>query len=86
MKLIKYSAKTWHCPSCIQLSKLLDSVDLKDIEFLEIDIDSLKRQEMQDLKIRGVPVLRLLSDEGEEVKRMTGVPTKQQLEEFLGLA
>jgi thioredoxin-like negative regulator of GroEL len=61
------------------LAKVLEDItDKPDIEVVDIDSDSDKAQQF---KIRGVPTLVMLHDDV-EVKRVTGMQTQQQLEEW----
>lgn len=80
----KYSATAWYCSGCIHLQGLVDSLDddLKSI-IESVDIDMVQRTELSSLKIRGVPVMIAFNDEGSEVGRLNGVPTKQVLEDFV---
>lgn len=83
MLLRNYIVTKWYSTSCDTIRKLLQSTNLHGITLQEIDFDSLSLTERTSLKLVGVPVLILLTDEGVELKRMKGVPTMQQLEEFL---
>ena len=81
----KYSATSWHCQGCIQLQKLLDSLPEELTSSVEsVDIDTVPRPELADLKIRGVPLLVAFDSQGQELGRLQGVPTKEVLEKFLG--
>lgn len=80
MKLIKLSA-TW-CGPCKMLSNTLKEVDLSGYEFVEIDVDE-QRDIAMKYNIRGVPVLVIEDDNGNELRRTVGNKNKTQLQEFL---
>ena len=80
MKLIKLSA-TW-CGPCKMLSNTLKDVDLSGYEFVEIDVDQHRGLAMK-YNIRGVPVLIIEDDNGNELRRTVGNKNKTQLQEFL---
>lgn len=83
MTLLKFSA-TW-CNPCRQLSRTLKTLpeDQLPVSIQEIDID--KETGMSAMwKIRSVPTLVLLDETGEEIKRISGALTKDQLIKFLG--
>ena len=83
MILLKFSA-SW-CNPCRQLSRTLQTLpeDQLPVSIQEIDID--KETGMSAMwKIRSVPTLVLLDETGEEIKRISGALTKDQLIKFLG--
>lgn len=79
MSVSKYVAKSWHCAGCIQVGKMIGP----GWEVEEVDIDSLSREDLKALNIRAVPVLIAYNDYGDEVERLSGVPTQSRLDEFL---
>lgn len=81
MKLIKYSA-SW-CQPCKQLSNSLKQVDLSGITLEEQDIDTLPRLMLQTLGIRGVPLLVLQDDNGNELDRRAGFMQASTIQEWL---
>lgn len=77
--LLKFSA-TW-CTPCQQLSSLLSTVELKDIDLVEVDVDT-DVETTAKYRVRGVPTLILV--EGDiELARTTGSKTKVELEKFI---
>lgn len=80
MKLIKLSA-TW-CGPCKMLANTLEDLDLSGYEFVEIDVDQ-QRDTAMKYNIRGVPVLVIEDDNGNELRRTVGNKNKTQLLEFL---
>lgn len=76
MKILKFAA-SW-CAPCKKLTSMLQATDV-GMPVEEIDID--ENMGMAQLyNVRGVPTLVLLDDMGAEVRRITGLPTKAQLE------
>jgi thioredoxin 1 len=77
-ELIKFSA-SW-CGPCKMLSTIMEGVDF-GVPVKEIDID-----ENMDLAkqygVRGVPTL-VLTEDGKEVKRTSGVMTEEKLKQWL---
>lgn len=83
MNLIKFSAG-W-CSPCKQLGIALENTDhplAKDYRSVDIDNNT----ELTKLySIRGVPTLVLEDDEGNEIKRLTGMQTPVKLLAFLSV-
>lgn len=80
MKLIKLGA-TW-CSPCKVLSKIIEDIDLRPYTLVEIDVDSQREQAMK-YNIRGVPVLVVEDDNGNELRRSVGFLSQDKLKEFL---
>lgn len=79
MSVSKYVAKSWHCAGCVQVSKMIgENPNIK-----EVDIDTLSRADLKDLNIRAVPVLIAHDDSGNEIERLSGVPSQNSLDAFL---
>ena len=76
MKLVKLSA-TW-CGPCKMLSNTLKEVDLSGYEFVEIDVDE-QRDTAMKYNIRGVPVLVIEDDNGNELRRTVGNKNKTHI-------
>ena len=64
------------------LSNTLEDVDLSGFDFVEIDVDQ-QRDTAMKYNIRGVPVLVIEDDNGNELRRTVGNKNKTQLQEFL---
>ena len=64
------------------LSNTLEDLDLSGYEFVEIDVDQ-QRDTAMKYNIRGVPVLVIEDDNGNELRRTVGNKNKTQLQEFL---
>ena len=70
-----------NCSPCRQLKAILPSVDLGDVNLVQIDVEAWK-DEAKEVAIRSVPTL-ILYEDGQEVKRKTGAMTKDQLAAFV---
>jgi len=77
-KVLKFSA-TW-CGPCKMLAKTLQTVNT-EVEIEEVDINQNEELAAQ-YKVRGVPTLVMLED-GVEVKRVVGVKSKEELENWI---
>ena len=64
------------------LSNTLEDFDLSGYEFVESDVDQ-QRDTAMKYNIRGVPVLVIEDDNGNELRRTVGNKNKTQLQEFL---
>lgn len=78
MKVIRFTA-SW-CQPCKQLGQTLDSMSVNiPIEVIDIDENS---EIASEFGIRSVPTM-VMMDGITEVKRMSGVRSKQELQEWL---
>lgn len=79
IKLLKFYAP-W-CQPCKMLDKQLESFELSMPKHnIDIDIDV----ELAMLyKVRGIPTMIIVDEEGKEVKRVTGSQTQETLTNFL---
>lgn len=81
--LLKFGAG-W-CNSCATLSRTLKTIDLGSTELIEIDLD-IDSSVVKYHDVRSIPALILIdSKTNKEIKRCTGVKTKEQLLQFLGI-
>ena len=77
-KILRFTA-SW-CQPCKNLAKQLEEIDTGlPIEVVDIDVDT---ELALDYGIRSVPTLIIL-DENVEVKRMTGLVTKEILKNWI---
>ena len=84
MKLLKFYAE-W-CGPCKMLSMSMASIEGSEgfPKVEEIDID--RNEEMVDrYKIRSVPTMVFVDDEGNEITRILGYKTNPQIKAALGL-
>lgn len=78
MKLLKFTA-SW-CPSCKQLSKVLE--DFNDVPVEEIDVED--QFELADkYGIRNLPTIILLDKDNNEIRRFVGLTTLDKIREFV---
>lgn len=79
MKVIKIGA-TW-CGSCLEMKKIIEEVQLNfpDVEFIswDIDFDSEKVKEYENSDL--IPYIILTEDSGEEIERLVGDSTKEEI-------
>lgn len=81
--LLKFQA-IW-CGPCGALSRTLKTIDLGSTELIEIDVD-IDSSVVKYHDVRSIPTLILIdSKTNKEIKRCTGVKTKEQLLQFLGI-
>jgi thioredoxin 1 len=77
-KVLRFTA-SW-CQPCKVLAKMLEEMNVGlPIEVIDIDVDS---EIAMDYGIRSVPTL-VIVDEHVEVKRMTGLVTKEVLKNWI---
>ncbi len=77
-KVLRFTA-AW-CQPCKTMKNMLEEIDLK-VPFEVIDVD-VSPDIAMDFGIRSVPTL-VMMDEMIEMKRLTGIKTKEQLTEWL---
>jgi len=77
-RVIKFGA-SW-CSPCKMLSKILETVNT-EVPIEEYDIDE-HMDYAKEFGIRGVPTMIML-DANTEIKRTSGVSTKEELETWL---
>lgn len=82
MKIIKISA-LW-CPSCLIMNDVIDdAVNEKNIELIKYDFD-LDANIVEKYNVGNIlPVLILLNDKDEEIKRIVGEHSKKEIFEFI---
>lgn len=79
IKVVDFFA-TW-CGPCKMLAPVFDevSLDIEDAEFLKVDIDQ-SLDIAREYKVSTVPTI-IIFKEGQEVERLVGFKTKQELED-----
>lgn len=81
MRLLKFYTK--NCAPCKLLQPTLEqALKGKDIELVTIDAEKYVVLSTE-YKIRGVPTLILLDDDGNEIKRLLGARKLSEIELFL---
>ena len=82
MRILKFSAG-W-CQPCKRLSALLQTMDLSiPVEEVDIERDS---ETAVEYGVRSIPTLVLLDAYGNQMRRINGSLTKEQIEEFITLS
>lgn len=81
MRILKFQA-AW-CIPCKNLSRMMEEITIPHL-VEEIDIDANNEAAME-YGIRSIPTLIMLDDHNNIVKRIGGVMTKQQLEEWVAV-
>ena len=84
MKLIVVSA-VW-CPSCLILSKQLKKIkeDYPELEIVKYDYD-FDEEIVEKYNVgEKLPVMIVLDDAGNEVRRLVGEKKDEEIREFLG--
>jgi thioredoxin 1 len=82
MKLLKFYAG-WCQPCKMQSQIIKQAGDKIKTQIEDIDIDNNTTMTIE-YKVRSVPTMVLLDDEGKEAKRHVGVLNETKLLEFLG--
>jgi len=81
MKVLKFYAE-W-CQPCKMLSQIIKNAgDKITIPVEDVDIDNNLMLSV-DYKVRSVPTIVLLDDDGKEIKREVGMMNEQKLLDFL---
>ena len=78
MKVIRFTA-SW-CQPCKTMKNMLDEIK-PSVPFEVVDID-VNPEVAADYGIRSIPTLIMLNEKG-EIKRLSGIKTKEQLTEWL---
>ena len=82
MKIIKVSA-LW-CPSCLIMNDIIDEVvNEKSMELIKYDYD-YDAEIVNKYNVGNIlPVLILINDKNEEIKRIVGEHSKKEIIEFI---
>lgn len=82
MKIVKISA-LW-CPSCLIMNDVIDEVvSEKNIELVKYDFD-LDNEIVEKYNVGNIlPVLILINDKEEELKRIIGEHSRKEIIEFI---
>jgi len=80
MKVLKFYAD-W-CAPCKALTAIIEEHYKGDVPIESVNIEEYSDIALQ-YKVRGVPVCVLLDDDGNELKRQTGMMMIDQFEKFL---
>jgi thiol-disulfide isomerase/thioredoxin len=83
MKILKFNA-VW-CPSCLVMKKVWKELkeEINDIEIIEYDYD-IDEDEVSKYNVsEKLPVVIMVDEENNEIKRLTGEKTKEELINFI---
>lgn len=82
MKIIKITA-SW-CPSCLIMNQMLEDVfTSSNIDVINLDYD-LDQDEVLKYNVGNIlPVLIMLDDENNEIKRIVGEKSKKEILNFI---
>lgn len=78
MKLLKFGAN-W-CGPCKVLESRLEGFDACELETFDID-DEANEDYVDKFNIRGIPLLVLVDNDGNEIKRWTGLVDVNKVKE-----
>ena len=83
LKVLKFTA-SW-CKVCPSVSATFDAIkdDIK-IDVVDVDVDS-NYKIAQDMRVKSLPAIVLVDDNGAEIKRHFGSISSKELLTFLGL-
>jgi thioredoxin-like negative regulator of GroEL len=80
MKSVFYFTADW-CSPCKKVRPIVESMKQEGFQFQIIDVD-LEESLVKHFSIKSVPTFILL-DGNEEIDRITGLKTKEELENFV---
>jgi thioredoxin 1 len=82
VKHVLYFTAEW-CNPCKKVRPIVDEINREgsDVRFIVVDADS-EIELAKNFGVKSVPTFILIKD-GEEVSRLTGAKTKEQLKEFM---
>lgn len=85
LSLVLYITDQWFSSSCKNLLRTFNQLDLYQygITSLEVTcVTTLTKEQREFFRIHGVP-LAVIYNKGKELKRLKGLVTKEELQEFL---
>ena len=78
MKKVEYFGAQW-CTSCVSVKPIVQSLENVEVEIIDVEKET---ERAVSLSIRSIPVVRVLDEEGNQLGRLVGKITKQQIEEL----
>ena len=78
MKKVELYSASW-CSSCEAVKPIVEKLENVEIEIIDVEKET---ERAVSLSIRSIPVVRVLDEEGNQLGRLVGKITKQQIEEL----
>ena len=78
MKKVELYSASW-CSSCEVVKPIVEKLENVEVEIIDVEKET---ERAVSLSIRNIPVVRVLDEEGNQLGRLVGKITKQQIEEL----
>ena len=78
MKKVELYSASW-CSSCEVVKPIVEKLETVEVEIIDVEKQT---ERAVSLSIRSIPVVRVLDEEGNQLGRLVGKITKQQIEEL----
>lgn len=78
MKKVELYSADW-CSSCKVVCPIVQSLENVEVEIIDVEKET---ERAVSLSIRSIPVVRVLDEDGNQLGRLVGKITKQQIEEL----
>ena len=78
MKKLELYTSNW-CSSCKSVYPIVQSLENIEVEIIDVEKET---DRAVSLGIRNIPVVRVLDEDGNQLGRLVGKITKQQIEEL----
>lgn len=78
MKKVELYSASW-CSSCEVVKPIVEKLENVEVEIVDVEKET---ERAVSLSIRSIPVVRVLDEEGNQLGRLVGKITKQQIEEL----
>ena len=78
MKKVELYSALW-CSSCEVVKPIVEKLENVEVEIVDVEKET---ERAVSLSIRSIPVVRVLDEEGNQLGRLVGKITKQQIEEL----
>ena len=78
MKKVELYSASW-CSSCEVVKPIVEKLENVEVEIIDVEKET---ERAVSLSIRNIPVIRVLDEEGNQLGRLVGKITKQQIKEL----
>lgn len=78
MKKVELYSASW-CSSCEVVKPIIEKLENVEVEIIDVEKET---DRAVSLSIRSIPVVRVLDEDGNQLGRLVGKITKQQIEEL----